>query len=237
MRLNQFLSQAGVCSRRKADELISAGKIQVNGHKVVELGVQIDPNKDEIFFENKKITLPDQFVYYALNKPYGVVSTAIAQENEKTVLDLVPKTPRVYPVGRLDKNSKGLIVLTNDGELTKELTHPSFEHQKRYRVLVKSKKLKVQSDMDNIANQFISGIKIDDKLMRADTASIQALNFKLFTLNLVLHTGYNRQIRKMCGKIGLEVTELTRTGIGKLDLDKLNLKSGQYCEISKDDIL
>lgn len=238
-RLNKFLANAGVCSRRKADEHILAGDVKVNGVRSSELGVRIDPEKDIVEFQGKVVKLSGDFVYYVLNKPKGVVSTASDENGHKTVIDLVPATPRVYPVGRLDKDTVGLIILTNDGELTKELTHPSFEHQKSYTAVVKGSKFKVESDFEIAINKFKRGMRIDGKLMKVDSISIKISNLKhsTFNLTLVLHTGYNRQIRKMCAKIGLEVTRLTRTGLAKLYLDQLDLKPGEYKIVSKLEIL
>ncbi|HLC43792.1 MAG TPA: pseudouridine synthase [Patescibacteria group bacterium] len=238
-RLNKFLANAGICSRRKADEHILAGDVKVNGVRSSELGVRIDSGKDIVEFQNKVVKLNTDFIYYVLNKPKGVVSTSSDENGQKTVIDFVPKVPRVYPVGRLDKDTVGLIILTNDGELTKELTHPSFEHQKSYTAVVKGSKFKVESDFEIVIKKFKNGILIDGKLMTVDSISVKALNLKplTFNLNLVLHTGHNRQIRKMCAKIGLEVTRLTRIGLAKLRLDKLDLKPGEYKVISRADII
>jgi len=236
-RLNKYLANSGFCSRREADNFIAAGKGKVNGIAVPELGTKVDPEKDIIEFNSKTIKPSVEFIYYALNKPYSVVSTAKAQDGEKTVLDFVPASPRVYPVGRLDKNSKGLIILTNDGELTKELTHPSFEHQKHYRVSVQRRKIEDESDIKKITEKFTKGIEIDGKIMKADSVVVESLGTRLLSLDIILHTGYNRQIRKMCAKIGLEIRSLVRTKIGKLSLDELSLKSGEYKLISKKDIV
>jgi len=236
-RLNKYLANSGFCSRREADNFIAAGKVKVNGIAVPELGTKVDPEKDIIEFNSKTIKPSVEFIYYALNKPYSVVSTAKAQDGEKTVLDFVPASPRVYPVGRLDKNSKGLIILTNDGELTKELTHPSFEHQKHYRVSVQRRKIEDESDIKKITEKFTKGIEIDGKIMKADSVVVESLGTRLLSLDIILHTGYNRQIRKMCAKIGLEIRSLVRTKIGKLSLDELSLKSGEYKLISKKDIV
>lgn len=238
-RLNKFLANSGVCSRRKADEHILAGDVKVNGITNKELGIKIDPDKDTVEFQDKVVKLNSDFVYYVLNKPKGVVSTSSDENGQKAVVDLVPKVPRVYPVGRLDKDTVGLIVLTNDGELTKELTHPSFEHRKEYKaeVRIQNKELSKNKNIGQyITEKFERGLRIDDKLMKADSVSCLILNPKFLILTLVLHTGYNRQIRKMCAKIGLEVVRLTRTAIGKLTLAKLNLKPGEYKEISKEDV-
>jgi pseudouridine synthase len=245
-RLNKFLSEAGIASRRKADELIAAGEIKVNGDVVRDLGVKIDEENDVIEFIGKRVLKTNDFVYYILNKPKGVVSSANDENGAKTVVDLVPRSPRVYPVGRLDKDTVGLILLTNDGELTKELTHPSFEHQKEYEVAgIIESRIRNHESWDEqefkktVEKKFLRGIKIDNKLMKADSVEVlpAILNTKYLILRIVLHTGYNRQVRKMCDKIGLEVTRLTRIGLAKLKLADLNLAPGDYKIITKADIL
>ncbi len=240
-RLNKFLANAGICSRRKADEHILAGDVSVNGVKIVELGHKIDPSTDQVEFQGNPVKLNNDFVYYVLNKPKGVVSTSSDENGQKTVTDLVPKIPRVYPVGRLDKDTVGLIVLTNDGELTKELTHPSFEHQKEYEVEARIINFESRADKDLssvISNKLTSGFKIDDKIMEADSVVVNEIRKNhIISMNLVLHTGYNRQIRKMCAKIGLEVTRLTRVGFAKLRLGALGLKPGEFKVILKTEII
>ncbi|MFA7253525.1 MAG: pseudouridine synthase [Patescibacteria group bacterium] len=239
IRLNKFLADAGLFSRREADEHILAGEITVNGNPVTEMGTKIEPDHDIVEYKGKIIKLQTAYTYYALYKPKGVVSTAKDELGRQTVLDFVPKEPRVYPVGRLDADSEGLIILTNDGDLTNHLTHPSFEHEKEYEIIVKSTKQKAKSP-EEITKMFENGFMIDGHLMIADVArSIKspALSFPLSAFSLVLHTGYNRQIRRMCDKIGLNVIKLTRTRIGKLKLADLNLKHGGYMEITKSRIV
>ena len=130
IRLNKFLAQSGICSRRAADKLIEEGRIFVNGKTRRELGIKIDPQKDQIFLDRKIVKHACEYVYYALNKPLGYTSTSKDRFAPKKVTDLVPKNPRVFAVGRLDRNSEGLMIMTNDGNLTNELTHPRFGHEK-----------------------------------------------------------------------------------------------------------
>ena len=139
MRLNKFIAESGIASRRKADELIRNGLVKINGTVCENLGTVIDENKDSIEVENKPISLVTQRVIYLLNKPRGVVTTASDPEHRQTVMDFVPDSPRVFPCGRLDVDTMGLVVLTNDGNLCYQLTHPRFEHQKEYRVVGRSK--------------------------------------------------------------------------------------------------
>ncbi len=240
IRLNKFLSDRGICSRRAADEHILAGKVLVDGKKA-SLGQKIDPEKQKIVLDGSEIKPKKaKFVYYAVNKPRGVVSTASDEMNRRSVVDLVPKEPRVYPVGRLDRDSEGLIILTNDGELTNLLTHPSHLTTKEYKVEIRSTKSEIlnKSEIQKIKTGFINGVKIEDKFMKADSVDIHKdPRSKLYVLNVVLHTGYNRQIRKMCAKIGLEVLRLKRIRISNLSLDKLNIKSGEYKIITRKDVL
>lgn len=241
VRLNKFLSQSGVCSRRSADELISKGKVFING-KVAYLGDKIDPEIDKITVNNKTIKQSNNLIYYALYKPKDVISTASDEIGRQTVTDFVPKNPPVHPVGRLDANSQGLIILTNDGELTQKLTHPSFEHEKEYELTIRIKNIessikKKEQFLFDIKKKFVSGMSIDNKLMKADSASTSMIHDSKFVIQLVLHTGYNRQIRKMCAKMNLEIVRLVRTRIGKLTLASLNLKPGEYKEIIREDII
>jgi len=237
IRLNKFLAESGCCSRRKADEYIEAGDVSVNGKVVKELGIKVNQESDEIRFRGKIVKPNSNFVYYALYKPSGVVSTVSDELGRKSVVDLVPNEPRVYPVGRLDADSEGLIILTNDGDLTLKLTHPSFEHEKEYEVLVKSRESSVRGN--EIVNKFTEGILVDKTVMKANRVkvSINSLTPKLLTLYLVLHTGYNRQIRKMCDKIGLTVKRLLRVRLGKLELKSLDLSPGEYKLVKKEDII
>jgi pseudouridine synthase len=240
-RLNKFLAESGCCSRRKADEAILAGHVRVNGEIVREMGIKIDPVKDEVNFKGQIVKSSGKFVYYALNKPKNVVSTSSDDEGRQTVVDFVPKEPRVYPVGRLDFDSEGLIILTNDGDLTNRLTHPSFEHEKEYRVECKPQKSEfkvISQNPEIIKKKLEQGLKIDGQFMRADKVKIiSPPSIKYLTMKLTLHTGLNRQIRRMCDKIGLNVVKLVRIRIGKLKLEDLNIGPGEYKEITKEDIL
>ena len=236
IRLNKYLASTGVCSRRKADEHTLDGAVSINGIIVRELGTKIDPEKDKIQFKGTDVGQSEKFVYYAINKPCGVISTASDENGRQTVLELVPETPRVYPVGRLDKDSDGLLILTNDGEMTNKLTHPKFEHEKEYIVKARTQK-QVVIDPREIENRFVNGISVDGKIMKADTVSASMIRNNRYDIWVTIHTGYNRQVRKMCAKMGLEVVGLTRTRIGKLTLSSLGLTSGQYIEIKKEDLV
>ena len=221
LRLNKAIAMAGVCSRRKADELIQKGVVRVNGKVVTELGLRISQYSDEISVEGKKINLPAQMqeanVYIMLHKPIQVVSTAHDPEGRKTVLDILPaqmSKARVYPVGRLDYFSEGLLLLTNDGELTHRLTHPSYHIPKYYEVLVREEPTK------EMLASMQKGMKLEDGTVLASVdAKVDEQNPRL--LLLVLHQGINRQIRRMCQELGLTILTLRRVAIGEIHLGGL----------------
>lgn len=242
IRLNKFIAESGYCSRREADSLIEHGKVKING-EVAVVGLKIDTDADKVTVRGQEICAKEGYVYYALNKPIGVVSTAYDPQGRKTVIDFVPKESRVYPVGRLDYDSEGLIILTNDGELTQKLTHPSFEHQKTYFVRCKILPGNFKSMQDvhkEIKYRFEEGVVVEGQLMKADNVSdIRSSAYKTgdISFKIVLHTGYNRQIRKMCQKIGLNVVKLVRTKIAKLSIDDLDIGVGKYKIINREDLV
>ncbi|MEH0019998.1 MAG: pseudouridine synthase [Desulfobacter sp.] len=218
MRLQKFLAHAGVCSRRKAEEHILAGRVRVNGEVVTALGTQIVPDKDRVVFDNQKVALPDTgqaFTYIAVNKPKGVVTTC-SQKNARIILDLVPVKTRIYPVGRLDKDSIGLVLLTDDGELHNRLSHPSHDHEKEYLVTtvhpIRDKALKAMADGMVIEGQ---------KTRRARVNRVSKNGFKI-----ILKQGRNRQIRKMVGKTGNKVDMLKRIRMANINLG--GLKEGKW---------
>lgn len=227
MRLQKFLAHAGVCSRRKAEALILEGRIQVNDQRVTTLGTQVDPEKDQIKFDNQPVTPSNAqvtgFTYIAVNKPRGYI-TSCSQENAKIILELVPIQKRVYPVGRLDKDSQGLVLLTDDGELHNRLSHPSHNHEKEYRV----KTLNPLEDADLKA--MAEGMVIDGiKTRKAIVRRIGKNEFKI-----VLKQGRNRQIRKMVGKISNQVETLQRIRMANILLG--DLKEGSWRYLTKQEI-
>lgn len=225
----------GVCSRRKADVLIDSNQVYINDHLATK-GSQIDPRVDVVTVSGKKITKETrELEYWALHKPKGYISTTSDEKGRKSVLELVKSNKRLYPVGRLDADSSGLIILTNDGEFANILMHPSHKHLKRYLVVAKYFK---RNSNGWIKSKLESGILVDGITMKAEKVnSIEKISPQEIQIDLTLITGYNRQIRKMCDKIGLGVTSLKRTAIAKLELSKLGLKSGQSKQILKEDIL
>lgn len=236
VRINKYLADQGICSRRKADEHILRGDVLVNG-KVAIPGTKIISDKDEVIFRGKKITTlnSQELEYWALYKPRGVVSTASDEKGRKNVVDLINTKSRIYPVGRLDTDSEGLIILTNDGDFANRLSHPSFQHVKSYKVIAKG----IDSvDLQDIKRKLERGFLINGKKMRAlRVVSIDRADNHLIEIELDLITGYNRQIRRMCDKIGLKVIKLMRTGISKLKLSDLKLSAGQSVPIGRDQVI
>lgn len=217
MRLQKFLSEAGFCSRRHGEELILAGRVNVNGVVVKELGTKIDPEKDIVEVGGNRIEAKNNLIYIALNKPKGYVTTC-SRERDKIVLDLVDIPERVYPIGRLDKDSSGLLLLTNDGRLHNMLSHPSFDHEKEYEVVVS------RPIADDALDKMASGIHLPGGRTRpAEVKRISPNQFRI-----VLKEGRNRQIRRMVEKIGNRVKELKRIRISNVRLGALKEGCWRY---------
>lgn len=228
IRLQKFLADAGVCSRRKAEQLILDGKIRVNEKVVLELGTKINPSVDNIFFQNKKITFSEKKVYIMLNKPFGCITTSKEQFNRKTVFDYININERVFPVGRLDYDTSGLLLLTNDGDLTYKLTHPKHNIKKVYiaKVFGTPNKQKIQN--------FQEGLIIDNYKTAPASLKIISKDLKTSTLQITISEGKNRQVRKMCDAIGHKVISLKRVAIENLKLG--NLKEGEFRNLSNNEI-
>lgn len=224
-RLQKFLAQAGVASRRKSEEIILEGRVKVNGKIVKELGVKVDPNKDQITVDGKPIKQPEKKVYLMINKPRGYVSTVEDEKGRKTVLDLLDNVKeRVYPVGRLDYDSEGLLLLTNDGELTYALTHPKHEIGKTYRVRVKG--IPSVEKLEHLAR----GVELEDGVTAPARVFLTHVLNGNALLEITIHEGRNRQVRRMCEKIGHPVIRLVRTHVGPLEMRKLG--SGEVRTLS-----
>ena len=217
MRLQKFLSQAGVCSRRKGEEYIKAGLVRVNNTVVTELGTKIDPVSDRVEFKGKVVTPENNFVYIALNKPKGYV-TSCSQPGEKIVIDLIDIPQRIYPIGRLDKDSTGLLILTNDGNLHHRLLHPSFDHEKEYDVTVSS------PITDGALQNIAGGLP----MMGTKTRPAEIIRLSPRRFRIVLKEGKNRQIRRMVRKVGNHVTQLKRLRISNIKLDRLKKGTWRY---------
>jgi 23S rRNA pseudouridine2605 synthase/23S rRNA pseudouridine2604 synthase len=219
MRLQKFLSSTGVCSRRKGEELIAAGKVAVNGETIVELGTKIDPNQDQVAVDGKPVQPVHTLVYIALNKPQDYVSSC-SHPGEKVVVDLVDISERIYPVGRLDKDSTGLLLLTNDGRIHHRLSHPSFDHEKEYDVTV------ARPIADGALKKMSDGLP----LMGTKTRPSRITRISPRRFLIVLQEGKNRQIRRMVRKVGNEVTGLQRKRFASIKLG--NLAPGKWRYLS-----
>lgn len=216
------MAEAGICSRRKAEEYILSGKVAVNGNIVTELGIKVCEN-DIIQFEGKKIKLESKKIYLILNKPTNYVTTVKDQFNRKTVMDLIKDIDyRLMPVGRLDYNTEGLLIMTNDGDLIYKITHPKHNIDKVY--IAKILGIPTQKEIEKFeAGLFIDGYKTSKakfELIKSDISSSE--------VKITIHEGRNRQIRKMCEAINHKVIYLKRVSIGKINLDNLKLGSYRY---------
>ncbi len=228
MRINKFLSTCGIASRRACDEIIAEGRVKVNG-KVVMAGYDVDENKDSVMLDGKKLTLKQNFDYYIMNKPKGYVTTVKDDKGRKTVLDLLPKNiGRIYPVGRLDYDTEGLLILTNDGELTNRLTHPRNEVTKTY--LVKTE----QPITENKVSLLKKGVVIDGVKTKKCNIRIVETNKSFTKLHITISEGRNRQVRKMFESVGASVDFLKRIKIGELTLQGLN--RGEYRKLNAQEI-
>ena len=205
IRLQKFLSEAGIASRRKAEILIMAGKVEVNGKIVTELGTKIDTEKDVVYYNHKKVEKKQKLIYIMLHKPEGYVTTVKDQFQRPTVLDLLKTVKeRVYPVGRLDYDTSGLLLLTNDGALTYRLTHPKHNIEKTY----EAKLFGTPSEADIL--QFRKGVLIDGKKTQPAKLEILEKGEKYCTVRIIIQEGRNRQVRKMCQAIKHPVAQLKR---------------------------
>lgn len=227
MRLNKFIANAGVCSRREADTLIKAGKIQVNGKTITEMGFQVGRN-DDVRYEGKNL-VSEKLVYILLNKPKGFITTVSDERNRRTVMDLIKNagSERVVPVGRLDRNTTGLLLFTNDGDLTKKLTHPSYEVDKLYQV--QTDKNFQEADIQKL----LSGFELEDGFTKADEVS-RVEKGKLNEIGILMHSGKNRIVRRMIEHLGYQVLRLDRVMFAHLT--KKDLPRGKWRKLSEPEI-
>lgn len=230
-RLQKYMAECGVASRRKCEELISQGKVKVNGKIVTELGTKINPNKDEVVFNGKTLKHEDdEKVYILLNKPIGYVTTVKDQFSRDTVLDLIKTNKRVVPVGRLDMYTSGAIILTNDGEFVYKVTHPKHEIDKTYNVTVKG--IVTKEDIENLQK----GVVIDENYTTKEAnARILKIDKEkdISRIEIKIHEGKNRQVRKMCEAINKKVLALHRSKIGNIDVKDLKIGDWRYLTIKE----
>jgi 23S rRNA pseudouridine2605 synthase len=226
-KLHAFLAQAGVASRRKSEELILAGKVRVNGSIVKNVADRIDPTKDRVEVDGKRIQPPTAFVYYILNKPVGYVSTVSDPDGKPTVMRLLPYTTRIYPVGRLDLESEGLMLFTNNGELAQRLTHPKFEVNKTYHVLLQG------APSNTALNALQRGVRLKEGMTRP--AQVEPFKHERGNtwITITIHQGMQRQVRRMCANVGLQVLRLVRVALGPLVLGDLPV--GKWRQLSTEE--
>ncbi len=224
MRINKYIAQAGICSRRKADELITQGRIKINGILLKELGYQVKDD-DLVYFDDKLITLIKEKYYYMLNKPVGYVCTNEDKFAEKTIFDLIENKTKLFSIGRLDADSRGLILITNDGDLYNRIIHPKNEILKEYSIVL-DKEFEA-----NDKSKIESGVDIGDYV--TTTSYIELSNDKT-KLNIKISEGKNRQIRRMFDAFSYKVIDLKRVAIAELKLG--SLQEGQYRNLTEEEV-
>ena len=230
IRLQKFLAECGIASRRKAEEYIVEGRVKVNGKIQTELGTKIDPEVDKVYFDEKLIIKNDEKVYILLNKPIGYVTTVKDQFNRDTVMDLVKIDKKVVPVGRLDMYTSGALILTNDGDFVYKVTHPKHEVDKTYNVTIKG-----DISIDEI-EMLRKGVIIDGyKTKSAKVRILKKVEDKNLTrIEVIIHEGRNRQIRKMFKSINKSVVALHRSKIGNICVN--DMKLGKWRYLSQDEV-
>ena len=230
IRLQKYIADCGITSRRKAEELIKQGKIKVNGQIVYELGTKINPQKDIVLYQNEKIKQKQKNVYILLNKPIGYVTTVKDQFKRPSVLDLVKVKQRVVPVGRLDMYTSGALILTNDGDFVYQVTHPKHEIDKTYTVTIKG--IVTEQDVELLKN----GVKIEEYTTKPAKVKILKTDLEKNSsrLEIIIHEGKNRQIRKMCEAVGYPVLALHRSKISGIGVKDLPL--GKWRFLSKQEV-
>ena len=228
VRLNKYIADCGITSRRKADELILHNKIMVNKKLISEPGFKIDPTKDSVVVDGKEIKLESKKVYIVLNKPVGYITTAKDEFGRKTVLDLIETEYRIYPVGRLDYDTSGLLILSNDGEFANRLMHPSFKIDKTYIAEVQG--IVNKDELSKLRH----GVIVDEVKTSPARVEIIKAGGNSSTLKIIIHEGRNRQIRKMFEAVGHKVKTLQRISLGNISLGKL--KIGQWRNLSSHEV-
>ena len=223
MRLQKYMALCGVASRRKSEEIIGEGRVKVNNVVITELGTIIDPSKDKVLVDDKRIKLESNMVYIMLNKPIGYVSSLSDEKGRKVVTDLIEGVKeRIYPVGRLDADTTGLILLTNDGELAFKLTHPSKRVDKKYIAIVEG--VPNKKELELLRN----GVFIDGKKTSPAEVKVAKRFDEDSILDIIIHEGRNRQVKKMCEAVNHPVKKLKRVSIGEIELGGLNIGNWRF---------
>ena len=228
MRLNKFLASAGIASRRKCDQLIQEGLVSVNGKVVSELGTVINEKKDKVFYEGRQISLPSSFVYIKLNKPKGYACTAKDEKGRKTIYDLLPQGERLFSIGRLDYDTEGLIILTNDGDFANKVAHPRYSVDKEYHVTIEGQ-IK-ESELAVLRK----GVVIDGERMPSAKVEFLSSDGKTTKLSGVIDEGMNRQVRRMFEAIGKTIKLLKRVRIGNVKLG--GVKRGDFRDLTTQEL-
>ncbi|KXK10986.1 MAG: Ribosomal large subunit pseudouridine synthase B [Microgenomates bacterium OLB23] len=240
IRLNHYIAQAGIASRRAADTLIGQGRVKVDDKVVKAMGVKINPSTQKVSVLHEKskvwkeIEEVKEKITYVFYKPRGYTTTLKGQRGEKTIAEFLPKNARLFPVGRLDKDSEGLLLLTNNGELALTLTHPRTHVEKTYHVWCRIPKEYTENAVESQLGRVRGGVKLDGIMTKPMRINIVGIKRGAVDLEITLTEGRNRQIRRVLGKINLEVTRLIRTKIGTLTLKEFNLQPGELYQLPAD---
>lgn len=225
MRINKYLASCGLSSRRKSEELVTSRRVKVNGKTVTKLAFDVDPEKDEVSLDSKKVCPSQQHQYFLVNKPRGYTSTVSDPYAAKKITDLVKTDARLFPVGRLDRDSEGLIILTDDGDFAQKMIHPKFKHEKEYLVEVQGPNQQMESSLSQALKYFTCGVKMDNVRTRPAYAKVIAKSGNKATLEIILTEGRKRQIRRTMDRAKLTVTILKRIRIADYVLG--DLKPGE----------
>ena len=227
MRINRFLALCKVSSRRKSEELVTAGKIRING-RIAVLADDVDPEKDVVEYNGKKLVVPQSYDYFLLNKPAGVLSSVSDDRGRKVVTDFLPQGSKAVPVGRLDFDTTGVLLLTNDGELTYRLTHPSFGVRKIYRAKVLGDLTQEKADMMK------AGLDVEGEFMQAEAVSVTSKHGRISAVTFTLHEGKKREVKELVKAVGCRVLELERFAFGSITCR--GLKVGEIRRLTDEEV-
>jgi len=235
--LQKAIADAGIASRRASEELISSGKVKVNNEVMTKLGTRVDPEKDTIEVNGKVLNKSEEKVYFILNKPKGIVSSANDDRGRETVVDLIDTDKRIVPVGRLDIDTTGLIILTNDGDLVHKLTHPKFENKKEYEAIIQIPQDWDEEVLERVIKKMEKGVKIanDFETSESKIIIIDKKSNDRFRISVTIHEGHKHQVRQMIDVAGMTVVDLRRVRVGSLGLG--TLFEGSYRELTNQEVI